>query len=346
LYLFTLAVPVLLAATPIAAQEIRMENGHFVVSGWTSGATFNVYAGSGDVPPVMGTSEVTSGQLVFTPRFPLAGGMRVRAVLQEPGKPPREVTFHTPARAASPAPRVVQIYPSVDVLPENQLKLYIEFSTSMARGEAWRRIHLLDDKGARIEVPFLEIEQELWDPDGKRLTVLFDPGRIKRGLQSLDEEGPALEEGRAYALVIDKDWRDSNGTPLGQPFRKEFRVGRADRKPPAVDTWRISAPAPGTRDALVVRFPEPMEYALLLRLLTVEGVSGRITIGSNETEWRFSPLQPWRTGNYQLVADTWLEDLAGNRLGRPFDLDTFERVTRRVERKTVSLPFRVSGEQR
>jgi hypothetical protein len=50
----------------------------------------------------------------------------------------------------------------------------------MSRGEAYRRVHLLDATGRPINLAFLEIEQELWDPEGRRLTLLFDPGRVKR----------------------------------------------------------------------------------------------------------------------------------------------------------------------
>ena len=32
-----------------------------------------------------------------------------------------------------------------------------------------------------IELPFLEIDEELWDPAMMRLTLFIDPGRIKRG---------------------------------------------------------------------------------------------------------------------------------------------------------------------
>ena len=319
-----------------------MENGKFVVPRWNPAATFEVFAGTGDVPPLMGSQELSGGKLIFTPRFPLAPGITLRAVLREPGKPSHEVKFETARREATVRTRVAHVYPSVDVLPANQLKLYIEFSAPMARGEAWKRLHLVDDKGARVEVPFLEIEQELWDPDGERLTVLFDPGRIKRGLASLDEEGPSLEEGRAYTIQIDREWRDAQGTPLERGFEKRFRVGAQDREPPETSTWRIAAPRVGTTDPLVVHFPEPMDYALLLRLLHVSRVEGAASVGLNEKEWRFTPVQPWQAGQYELIADTWLEDLAGNRLGRAFDLDTFERVTKTVERKTVSLRFSVS----
>ena len=36
-----------------------------------------------------------------------------------------------------------------------------------------------------------------------------------------------------------------------------------------------------------------------------------------------------------------LEDLAGNRIGRPFDVDTIDSPAARITRQTMSLPFRV-----
>jgi hypothetical protein len=36
-----------------------------------------------------------------------------------------------------------------------------------------------------------------------------------------------------------------------------------------------------------------------------------------------------------------LEDLAGNRIGRPFDVDLFDRVTERITTETTTLPFEI-----
>ena len=44
---------------------------------------------------------------------------------------------------------------------------------------------------------------------------------------------------------------------------------------------------------------------------------------------------------YQLVVETGLEDLAGNHIGEPFDIDTFERVTEHITTSTISLPFSI-----
>jgi len=89
-----------------------------------------------------------------------------------------------------------------------------------------------------------------------------------------------------------------------------------------------------------------MDEALLHRLIEVANadgpVAGQISIAAEETEWRFTPEKPWTTGNYRLLVGTSLEDLAGNRIGRTFDVDTFDKVSERLTRKSVSLPFRVT----
>src|SRR5206468_10702471 len=97
--------------------------------------------------------------------------------------------------------------------------LYLHFSAPMSRGEVYRRVRLLGEGDRPVDRPFLEIGEELWDPDGTRLTLLFDPGRIKRGLVPRKEEGPILEEGRAYTLVVDPAWPDAQGRPLRQGYR-------------------------------------------------------------------------------------------------------------------------------
>ena len=52
-------------------------------------------------------------------------------------------------------------------------------------------------------------------------------------------------------------------------------------------------------------------------------------------------MNPGASGDYSLVVGTTLEDLAGNRIGRLFEVDVFERVEERITTTTVSLPFQV-----
>ncbi|MGD1091858.1 MAG: hypothetical protein ABSB35_07670 [Bryobacteraceae bacterium] len=346
------AIFVAAALTFVASgQTIQMVDGAFRVNGWKADLSnrggdwsqiLAVFAGAGDVPPMLGTYSVRNGTLVFEPRFPLSPGVRYRALFHAPGGLPIEAVFDGPASPAQSSTRVEHIYPSAEVLPSNVLKLYILFSAPMSRGEAWQHIYLLDEGGKTIQGAFVEIDQELWDPSYRRLTVLFDPGRIKRGLAPNQQMGLPVVEGKKYTLLIDRDFHDAHGAPLQEPFRKAFRGGPVDRVPPNPKQWRIGEPKAGTRDPLVVDFPKPLDYALLQRLLAVTpSTRGISSVDRNETEWRFTPSEPWRAGDYQLVVDTALEDLAGNHIGRAFDVDTFAKAPEPAPKGKVSLPFRI-----
>jgi hypothetical protein len=322
------------AGLPAAALRVP-------AAGWQS--VFVVYAAAGDVPPLAGSYAVENGTLVFRPKYPLAAGPHYRAVFRGAGTP-IEKTFDGPARRVTPSARVERVYPSADVLPSNQLRLYIYFSAPMSRGEAEQRIHVLDADDKPLRGVFLP-GQELWDPDNRRLTMTFDPGRIKRDLTSNKAMGPPIAEGKRYALVIDREWRDANGVSMIAPFMKTFRGGLAVRQPPDPKAWTITTQPAGSRDPLVVNLGRPMNFTLMQRMLRVAGargdVAGSITVGREESEWRFTPQNPWSAGAYRLIVDTSLEDLAGNKIGQPFDIDVFDRVTERITSSTTTLPFEI-----
>lgn len=340
----------------IAAEgnaRIQFDGRVFQVSGWSGQApktgwesVFAVYVGdSPDTPQMLGTYSFESGVLTFRPRFPIAPGTRGKAIFRVPGANPIEFTFTTAPRETNPTTRVEQVYPSADLLPANLLRFYVQFSAPMQRGEAWHHIRLLDRNRKPLDLPFLELDQELWDREGRRLTVLFDPGRIKRGVLPRDEVGSSLVEGGSYTLVVDKDWRDANGSPLQSPFEKNFRVLPEARNGIDLKTWHIRPPPPNTIEPLIVDFPAPLDFALQQRLIEVHAaharVEGKISIGQQEKQWRFTPVSAWSAGPHTIQVDTVLEDVAGNRVGRPFDVDTFEPITTKVIRKTESIPFRI-----
>src|SRR5262249_10500189 len=159
-----------------------------------------------------------------------ARGMRYRVVVardqlsRNAGASREDISleFATAEPPAAPPTEVARIYPTTDRLPENQLKFYIHFSAPMSRGEAYRRIHLLDADGIEMKDVFLELGEELWDPPMQRLTLLCDPARVKRGLRPREELGPVLEAGKDYSLVVDRQWRDANGHELATGARKSF----------------------------------------------------------------------------------------------------------------------------
>jgi hypothetical protein len=295
-----------------------------------------------DLPPISGEYDWFAGTLTFTPDFPLAPGQRYRATCANGLA--RE--FLIPERAPAPPTVVERIHPSSEVLPENLLKFYILFSAPMSAGQAWQHIRLVDQDDREVELAFLEIDEELWDRDRRRLTVLIDPGRIKREVRPLEEVGPALVAGRHYAIVVDAAWEDANGAPLARAQRKDFRAGPPDRDIPRVDAWILRAPRAGTRDALEVTLDEPLDHGLLHSAIGVSGlrterVDGVAEVADAETTWLFTPSRPWTRGRHVLVVATTLEDLAGNSVGRPFEVDVEGRVQSRVDFDVVRRAFEV-----
>ena len=63
--------------------------------------------------------------------------------------------------------------------------------------------------------------------------------------------------------------------------------------------------------------------------------------------WQRTPAQAgvqagaWQAGHYNLVAFAMLEDLAGNRIGRPFEVDQFDRSDHSAEPEKTLIPFSV-----
>ena len=306
------------------------------------------------IPAMHGNYRVLEGTLRFEPQFPLEPGVRYRAVFLPanlPGEhsgsaPPLSAAFEMPARAAKPSTVVARVYPSGAFLPENLLKFYVQFSAPMSRGNVYDYVRLRDGAGRYVELPFLELGEELWDPGMTRLTLIIDPGRIKRGVQPLEEIGPALEKGKSYVLEVSRQWNDGAGVPLKQNFQKSFKVGPPDREPPDPARWEIQAPKSQTRDALLVAFPEPMDHALALRMIRVTRETGELVEGApalddEEQRWRFTPASPWRRGSFRLSVQTTIEDLAGNNIGKAFEVDLVESTQRHLTNSTVNLSFDV-----
>jgi len=310
---------------------------------------FALTAGSApeaDAPAMAGDYTLDGGVLTFRPQFPPSPGVTYRAVVRS-GDRSLMADYAVPVVHAAETTTVSDVYPTSDVLPENLLKFYVHFSAPMRRGHIYDHIRLLDDSGKPVVLPFLEIDEELWDPEMKRLTLFIDPGRIKRGVEPLEDVGPVLVAGKRFKLVIDGAWEDATGRPLAKPFEKSFTVAPPDRDPPDPEKWKVTPPPAGGIAPLSLTYNEPMDHALALRMVRVADADGRQVAGAaalsdRETRWTFTPNDPWRSGSYSLVVQRTIEDLAGNNVGKPFDVDMADAPRRVEARPTVSLPFRVA----
>lgn len=286
-------------------------------------------------PPALamsGNYTVAGNQLRFQPSHPLLAGQKYQARFDPNELPapagrraaPLARDYTVPAAAPAAPPRLTAIYPSAATLPANHLKFYLVFSEPMRQGEFLQHLKLLDTAGREVPEPFRETE--LWSPDGCRLTLWFHPGRQKTGVNLNVEIGPILEAGGQYQLIISGGWPSQRGTPLGAGVKKLFTAGPADHGRLDENFWRLTAPRAGTREPLRVSFPEPLDWALLQNQLHAETAAGRrvegqFTIAQNETAWSFTPAQPWGAGAYRLAIGTVLEDLAGNSVAKPFEVD-------------------------
>lgn len=282
--------------------------------------------------PIAGNFELDEGSVYFLPRFPLLDG-RCYSLLVEPGGDgqgpgsPEVWTIQRPALDTAPTTDILAVYPSGSQLPVNQLKLYIHFSSPMSEGRVDRSVRVRRaDNDEALEGVFLAMEPELWDPERRRLTLLLDPGRIKRGLAPNLEAGYPLIEGVPIIVTVAADFRDAAGRSLRAGAERRYVIGPPVRVRVDPDDWRCFAPAAGSQGPLTIEFDRPLDHGLLQHCLWVCDGTGRELAGSGrpgpgELSWCFRPDSRWPEGQHQIVIDPRLEDLAGNSLMRIFDRD-------------------------
>jgi hypothetical protein len=284
----------------------------------------------GDVPNVIGDYESLEDGLRFIPRYPFEPGVPFCAILdlRVLGRPSlaelRTLEFSISSQGGAGGTEVKEVFPSSNVLPENLLRFYVRFSKPMRRGGAERNIEMLGPDGSPAPDVLYRLPVELWDGSMTCLTVLLDPGRLKREVGPNRMLGSPLKSGQRYTLAIGPGMIDVDGCPLRQSFRKTFRVSDAVREPIAVERWRIRVPKEGTWEPRELEFPRPLDWAQLWRGITVtsgsgEPVRGQVDIDRGETRSRFAPDAPWLAGAYSALVSPDLEDVCGNTAHRPFD---------------------------
>ena len=305
------------------------------------------------IQPIAGSFQFDQAALCFLPRFPFLDGrgysLLVHSVPEEGSGNSLEVgpeiwTIPRPAPEDPPTTGVVAIYPSVGELPVNQLKLYVHFSNPMSEGWAARAVHVRRaDNSEPLEGVFLR-EPELWDRERRRLTLLLDPGRIKRGLVPNEEAGYPLIEGAPILVSIDTKFRDAAGRSLRSGAERRWDIGPPLRVRVNPLDWRCHCPTAGSTDPLTVEFDRPLDHALLEHSLWVDdaaglALAGRGSTGSGEGTWMFQPQSPWEQARYLVMVDPRLEDLAGNSLIRVFDRDLTRAEDAPGDARQIAIDF-------
>jgi len=241
----------------------------------------------------------------------------------------------------TPPTKVLTVYPTINVLPENLLKFYIHFSNKMSEAQSAKYITLLKNGKDTVRRAFLDLQPELWDKDNSLLTIWIEPGRLKRDLGPNRILGPTLEAGNDYSLIISKEWKNQKGMALVHDYVKRFEVIEADREYPKIKNWDIDIPKSHSNQPLNINFNEPLDYILAGEVIDIIGerkwMTGQINVFPDGRQWSFIPDEMWLPGNYTIRVKTKLEDLAGNNLNRLFDTDLMDKSQRNKKSKEFEL---------
>jgi hypothetical protein len=300
-------------------------------------------AGEGNNSPIFGEFYQDDRAIRFTPLIPFTRGLSYEIRYKDVSIGNVSIPQLTEGDANL---SVLEIYPTQDILPENQLKFFIQFSKPMREGASTANVTLLNSKLDTLKGAFLDLQPELWNEDQTLLTLWLDPGRIKRDLLPNLEMGAPLEMGKSYHLIISEQWKSKSGEKLPQSYTKDFMVIARDSISPNPTSWIVVAPKTGTIEAITIDFFEALDYSLLREVFRIRDndghqISGKWNIGIEEKSIRFIPENPWKKGTYILEIESRLEDLAGNNLNRLFETDLLNPSKTATESDFKRLEFEI-----
>lgn len=272
---------------------------------------------------ILGELTAEETNITFTPVIPFTHNVNYQ--IRHDGRIVGE--FRTKKGQLSTTPRITAIYPKLDTVPENLLKMYITFSEPMQEvRSALDFIEVIDLTTQEKTHIFLPLETELWNTEHTELTLWLDPGRIKKDLIPNKELGIPIKKGHSYAIRILSDWQSAQGMALGKITEKKIVVGSRDATSPSIAKWSVTAPTKDTKEGLGISFDESLDAMLIeknIRIVHEKNgvVPGGFLVMKNASSVLFVPKDVWKKGRYQVSVESSLEDMAGNNLNRLFDTD-------------------------
>ena len=287
----------------------------------------------------------------LSPRGRASATGRPSGPLRLPGGEPGAAPIVAVLEIARPEPaeptRVVAVYPTTAEPPENLLRFYLHFSAAdepgprlspppapRRRGPPRRRSLPGAGRGA------LGPERDPVDPADRPRPDQAGP-RPSRGTRP----GPGGRRDvhpRGRRLLARRD-RPAAGGSLPEDLPRRSRGRRAARP------GSMGGPASPLRHGRPARRPLPRAARSRPARPAPErgrrrGRAGRRTgrgRGGGDPLDLQTLRRPGLPDRTACIVGTDLEDLAGNAVGRPFEVDVFDRVEPRVEARSVTVPFRV-----
>lgn len=204
------------------------------------------------------------------------------------------------------------VHPSEAEWPANLLRFHVEFQSLEATAVPQARVNLFDEQGRDVSGALADLHDGLWSPDGKWLTVLFHPGRIKSGLRAREQFGPALQEGKTYQLIVQR-------LDVASDCSVTFTAGDVEQRPLAPLEWTWQRQRRDRSLEFVLNLDRPVDALSAWTHLRLVGADGKPVAPpwAVHTRTVHFPFHPEAAG---LRVASAFEDPCGNRVGRSFEV--------------------------
>lgn len=207
-----------------------------------------------------------------------------------------------------------------------------------------KHIKLTTEEGKNITGVFFDNQYELWNKDRTEVTLIVDPGRVKLGLLANNKMGRAFDENQKYSLHIDSLLLDFNDQKLSKSFTKTFITINEDRTPPNLELWQILLPKANTKEVIAINFKDKIDHisarSLLKIYLNDKPIVGKILVKNEEQEWSFIPDKKWKKGDYKIITNSILEDIAANSINQIFDHKPEDFKQKKKENFTIKFSLK------
>lgn len=303
---------------------------------------YQVFIKQNTTIPVLGEWSTDTYRTTFTPVIPFTPGASYLIKSREGAMG----TFQVCEAVTEEPPKLLGVYPKLDTVPENLLKMYVVFSKPMQEvRSALDFIRVIDiNSGKEVQI-FLPLETELWNADHTELTLWLDPGRIKKDLIPHKKLGIPVKEGNTYDIIISPDWSDARGNRLREEYKKRIVVGKRDTQTPDIKAWTLVVPSAESDEGLHIIFDSVLDAMLIEKNIQIadaknQVIAGDFLIKDDGESVFFHPKVNWKIGYYKILINSSLEDLSGNNLNRLFDTD-LQQQTQKDTTQIKTISFRV-----
>jgi hypothetical protein len=268
--------------------------------------------------PLLGSYILSTDTLRFIPRF-LPDPSVTYVVRYKSPTDDTSISQDVQFTSNNRPTQLTSIFPA-NSLPANALRIYLRFDQSMGLQNPFDFVQLTTDTGDIIKDAFVEYNKGLWNENRTRLTLLFHPGRIKQGVGPHTTMGSIFTPGETYILQISNGWKDQNGNALNNSQQYTWKITGAVRSKIKPTTWGIISPRHAS-DTLYLDGDRIMDEEIFNKSVMVtkneEIINGQWKVIG--TQYRFTHVNKWEPGSYQIVIPPAVEDASGNTLSAAFD---------------------------